>query len=220
MTQIATTSGTSPPLRFLIWTGVAAPLVYVAVVVAGGASIAGYSHLNDPISSLTESGRGGFPWINIGFLLYNLLVAAFAVSGLRTHRREPLWQVIFWLLFLTAVSGLLMWPFAQDPIGTPTSLTGALHLALAAIESLSSIAIVAISIRTLWITGHRRLAVFAGGCLGFIIPFGIAAAAATAGHWQLMGLFERVTIGAFETWIGVIALAYAFGLLAPDTPSQ
>lgn len=201
-----------------IWAGVAAPLVYASTVIAGATAIAGYSHLSDPISALTETGRTGVLWIGAGFLLYNLLVAAFGIWGLRATWRQPRWRAVFFLLLVTAACGLLMWPFPQDPIGLPASSTGIVHVVLAAIESLSSMAILAISIRALWTEGHRRLAAFSGACLALIVPFGFAAALATAGHGQLMGLFERLTIGAFEAWLGIFALSCALGLLAADAP--
>ena len=209
-----------PTMRLLDWCGVAAPLVYVVTVIAGGASTPGYNHLHDPVSALTEAGSNDVFWINIGFLLYNLLVAAFALSALQERRSSRLWTVIFGLLLLTALSGALMWPLPQDPIGAPASPAGIAHIALAAVESLSSILIVGLAIRALWQARHRRLALFSAVCLGLIVPFGIGAAAATAGHWQFMGLFERVTIGAFEAWIGVVALSRAIGPLAADLPSQ
>lgn len=103
-------------LGVLAWLGVAAPIVYVAAVIVGGASIAGYDHVRDPISSLTEAGRTGVEGIRFLFLTYNLLVAAFGAWALATSPRGA-WRYAFTLLILTAVCGLLMGPFAQDPIG-------------------------------------------------------------------------------------------------------
>lgn len=195
-------------LGVLAWLGVAAPIVYVAAVIVGGASIAGYDHVRDPISSLTEAGRTGVEGIRFLFLTYNLLVAAFGAWALATSPRGP-WRHAFTLLILTAVCGLLMGPFAQDPIGAPTTVAGLVHIVLAAIESLSTIVMVALSLYAFRASGWRRLGWFAAICLAVIVPCGLAAAAASAGHWQTMGLFERLTIGAFEAWLAIVALHMA-----------
>lgn len=196
-------------LRILAWCGVAAPLIYAVAVVAGGASIPGYDHIRDPISSLTEAGRSRVAWIQFLFGIYNLLVAIFGMWALATFRHAVRWCIAFGLLVLTAVCGVLMWPFAQDPIGTPATVPGVVHIVLAAIESLATIAIVGLSLAAFRAGGQRRLSWFSASCLAVIVLSGVVAAAATAGQWPMMGLFERLTIGAFEVWLAAIALRLA-----------
>lgn len=98
-----------------------------------------------------------------------------------------------------------MWPLPQDPIGSPATPSG-VHLALAAIESLSSIIILALSMRQFRARGDVRCTAFCAVVPAITIVFGGAAALATANRWPLMGLFERLTIGAFEAWMLVIAV--------------
>lgn len=186
--------------------GALAPIVYLATVVAGGAMVPGYDQLRDSISSLTESGRADILGIQSGFLLYNLLVAAFAVQQLRARGRDAGWRATFALLLLTAVCGGLMWPFAQDPVGSTVTVGGSIHLALAAIESLSSIAILTISWWKLRDERPRLLSGIALSCLLITVVFGVCAAFATAMQWPMMGLYERLTIGAFEVWLFALAL--------------
>jgi uncharacterized membrane protein YhaH (DUF805 family) len=187
--------------------GVLAPIVYVATVIAGAASISGYSHLNDPISSLTEVGRTDVAWIPYAFLLYNLMVGLFSAAALARAWHDTVWRATFLLLLLTAACGMLMWPLPQDPIGSPATLNGELHIALAAIESLSSIIILTLSTRQFRARGELWLTAFCAAALAIAIVFGGAAALTTANSWPLMGLFERLTIGAVEVWMLVIAIA-------------
>ena len=198
---------TSPEWTVGTAAGALAPIVYGVTVIAGAAAISGYSHLDDPISSLTEAGRTDVSWIPYAFLLYNLLVGLFSTVTLARARHDPVWRAVFLLLLLTAACGLLMWPLRQDPIGSPATYSGVLHVVLAAVESLSSIAVVAMSMRQFHARGEAALTAFCAAALAIVIVFGAAAALATANGWPLMGLFERLTIGAFEAWILVIAVA-------------
>jgi hypothetical protein len=108
-----------------------------------------------------------------------------------------------------------MWPFAQDPIGEPATASGVVHIILAAIESLSTIGIVALSLYAFRTEGPQQWSWFAAVCLVFILLSGVAAAVATAGHWPTMGLFERLTIGAFEIWLAMVALQTALRSTSP-----
>ncbi|MEP7239562.1 MAG: DUF998 domain-containing protein [Devosia sp.] len=190
----------------LLWAGVAAPIVYAATVVAGGASIPGYDHFADSISSLTQSGRQETSWIQSCFTLYNLLLAVFAGATLWRSREHTLWVWVFGLVLLTTICGLLMGPFAQDPVGTPVTWQGIAHLVLAAIESLSTLVVLSLSV-----IGFRARGVAAGfwvslGCLLLTAPFGVATALAVGNSWPGVGLFERLTIGGFEAWLLIVAI--------------
>jgi hypothetical membrane protein len=196
-------------IRYGLWCGIAAPLVYLVTVVLGATSIPGYSHIADPISALTETGRTGTLWIELGFLLYNLLLAVFGATALILHRSSRLWAAAFALIILTTICGVLMGPFAQDPIGSPATVTGITHIVLAAITSLATIAILVLSAIGFRLARRRDLTAFAILCLLIVVPFGLAAAMAAANTSPVMGLFERTTIGGFEIWVFVVALVLA-----------
>lgn len=181
--------------------GVLAPLTYGATVVFGAASIPGYSHLQDSISSLTERGRTGVVAIDVAFILYNCLVGGFSISMLRRDWSDGAWRTVYCLLLLTAICGVLMWAFRQDPVGTPATSSGSVHIVLAAIESISTVVILVIATLRCWSSREPRLAAFVLSLLLCVLIFGAAAAMATTFSWPLMGLYERLTIGSFEVWI-------------------
>ena len=197
--------------QFCAWCGVAAPLVYIATVIGGAASIPGYSHVGDTISSLTEAGRSGVDWIQSDFAVYNLLIAVFAISGFAVLRGHRVWAWIFSLLLLTSLCGLLMGPFPQDPIGAATTLAGTLHIGLAAVTSLATVLVIALSFFAL--AGQRSvvLTFILSVSLVLTLPFGLVTAFAVANSWPMMGLFERLTIGGFEIWVFAIGLVMATG---------
>lgn len=190
-----------------LWGGVAAPVLYIVTVLAGGAVLPGYDPVTDPISALTAAGRPGIKWIEAGFGLYNLLLMAFASAGWTLADSE--WRRVFVTLMVTASSGLLMWPFAMDMAGAPPSAGGLAHLGLAAIASLSTIAAVWLSAVNWHRLGHRQMRWFSSLCLAVIALSGVAAAAGAALGWPVVGLLERLTIGGFLAWLGVTAARFA-----------
>ncbi|WP_055046714.1 DUF998 domain-containing protein [Devosia sp. A16] len=202
-----------------LWGGIAAPLLYVVTVLAAGAVLPGYDPVADPISALTAAGRPSIRWIEAGFGLYNLLLAAFAGVGWSLAGRN--WRPVFATLMVTAGAGLLMWPFAMDMRGVPISAHGVVHLGLAAVASISTIVAVLLSAIAWRRAGDRRMARFCALCLLVITLSGAVAGVATATGWPIAGLLERLTIGGFMLWLAVTAARFAgTSKLAPTGASH
>src|SRR5215203_2371742 len=122
----------------LLMMGMAAPVLYAFTVVWGATLFPGYSHLADPISSLTQAGREGTTGLQGLFFAYNVLVVGYGIVGILLSFGRLPWVWSFVLLIVTALAGLLMGLFPQDPIGTPISTAGWTHIALAALASFGS----------------------------------------------------------------------------------
>ncbi len=185
----------------------AAPIVYAATVAWGGLVVPGYSHVSDFISSLTQTGREGTELIGLLFGVYNLLVLALAVSAFASARRA--WRWSFASLAAVALAGLAMTWFAQDPIGAPATTVGIVHIALAAVTSVCSMAAIwfgALAERRS--PGGGTPSAFSLGCLAVVFVSGLRAAAAAANGWPAAGLLERITIGGFLAWLFVAALRW------------
>ena len=188
--------------------GVLAPLLYAGTVAWGGTLFAGYDQLRDAISSLMQSGRIGAGPLVLLFALYNGLVVLFALAGLVATGRQAMWTAAFAVLLATGVSGGLILLFPMDPAGQPPTLPGIVHIVLSGLASLGSMGAMLLSALAL----RRRpadgtLALFIGLDLVVVFASGLLAAIAAAGSWPLMGLLERVTIGAFQLWQLVAASA-------------
>lgn len=189
--------------------GVAAPLVYLATVLVGGAITPGYSHVAQAISELVETGAPYKPQLDISFAVYNVLLLVFAV-GLYLHVRSTKERLLAaGALALAGVPlfSLLMAPFAMDPVGAPATFTGMMHWVLAGLVSL--LTIVAVLLCGL---GFRRRPGAAGfGLLSVVIAAvifvtGGGAAAGTGLHLSFFGVLERLTIGSFEVWVFLAGL--------------
>lgn len=193
----------------LLWSGLVAALLYAATVVVGGMVLDGYDPWNEPISAMTAVGRTDSGWVAASFTAYNVAVASYAAAALLRKGAAAGWRVVFALLIGTAVAGLLMGLFAMDAPGSAVTMAGIVHIALAAFTSLATIAMVAISAALWHRDGERGLGRMALVCLGLIVPFGLLAALATANAWPLSGIYERLTIGGFEIWLGAGSVAFA-----------
>lgn len=202
-----------------MWSGAAAPVLYVMTVLVAGIVMPGYDQIADPISALTAAGRSQIKLIEAAFGFYNLLLMAFAAAGLASADRN--WHPVFITLMVTAATGLLMWPFRMDLPGAAVSACGLVHIALAAVASVSTLVAVGLSIRQWQRLGNRAMTRFSTWCVLVIAVSGLATAIATGLGWPVVGLLERVTIGGFQLWLGITALQFAMpGYLAPAARSN
>ena len=62
-------------------------------------------------------------------------------------------------------------------------------------------------------------AIFSGACLVVVFVSGAMAAIGVAVGWQAVGVYERVTIGTFLTWMLVTAILFLLDRRRPARPS-
>jgi len=189
--------------------GVAAPPVYLAAVVAGGWMTEGYSHVRAPISVLNMVGAPAAWLLDPLFTLYNALMIVFAV-GLRTAFRErsvTIGLLAPTLLAFTGLVGIVMGFYPTDPLGAPMTSTGTMHAWLAGVASVATmLAVLRVGLKLRAEPEWRRFAGYSLTTLVVIVASGALAAVLAARMSPVMGLWERVTIGAFEQWVLVTAL--------------
>ncbi len=200
--------------NWLMVCGILAPVVYVAAVILGGALRPGYDHLTEPVSELTAAGAPNKGLLDIFFLVYNLLVIAFAVGLFRkaaaSSRSRVGGMVAGVALMAAGAAGVLLQLFfPQDPGGAQAAVTttGTFHIVFAGVAALGSM--IATLSAALW---FRKQPEFKGYATYSLVTFavmfvsgGFGAAAATGG-FTLFGLVERITIGSLIQWLFVVAL--------------
>jgi hypothetical protein len=194
---------------------VAAAVWYTAVVLIGALATPGYSHIGEHVSTLYQSGAPNGTWIAALFAVYNLLIVAFGVGVFRlvsngdgVRRRNG--QAGGVALVLTAIAGFMDVVFRQDPIGSPVTTAGMLHVAFAGVASLFTI--VGIALVAGWALARPELRGFGWysvATLVVIVVSGPLAAVATAGLWPTMGLLERIPIFGFVQWAAVSSIILA-----------
>lgn len=189
------------------------PFAFVSAVLAGGAMREGYSHLRDPVSSLTEAGASGAAPVAALFIVSAALSGLFALALLRRYRRrDGAMTTAGVLLAANAVMAVaLATIFPPDPIGAPMTPTGVAHIVLVAISALAIVASIVIAARQL-----PRLETCFGGFFAYSMATvalmalgGLATPLVVAFDWPLLGLAERITQMAYLQWFVATPLKLA-----------
>jgi hypothetical membrane protein len=188
--------------------GIVGPVIYVLTVIIGGALRPDYSHLYNTISELTVAGAPNLVLMNVLFGLYNLMVAVFGLGAFLDSivDRSKKFKTAMIMLVVIGCLGLMMDFFPQDQRNATVTTAGMLHITLAGLASLLTMA--AILLAGLSFSANTRLkklAVYSFVSCALIFLSGGLAAAAVANDWRYGGLVERITIGLFIQWLLVVA---------------
>ena len=203
--------------KILLLCGIAAPIVYVAAVILGGIMRPGYSHTAQAISELIETDAPNTGLLNPLFAVYNLLTIAFAagiwltVRETADKRARRMGYLGASALFAAGVFGFTTLFFPMDPHSILTTSTGVKHATAAGLNSLATM--LTLLFTGLWlrkVEGLHRFATYTFVSDLVVLIAGGLAAASTSSHSPLLGLFERITIGAYIQWLLVVALKLYF----------
>jgi hypothetical membrane protein len=192
--------------------GIAAPTIYCFAVALGGLITPRYSHIANSISELTSPGVTARALLSTLFVAYDFVLLGFAVALARMPGIPRSLAAIAGsvTLALVAVAGLGMSTiFPAGPPAGSIPPTGWIHIALAAIASLGSMAAMAsfawsFSAEPRW----RGFARFTAASLIIVLISGLWAATSAAQHSPIVGLAERTTIGAFMLWLLGFAVTF------------
>jgi len=188
------------------WTaGCAAPLLYLATVVAGGWFTPGYGHLHQPVSALFEAGAPHALPVSLAFVAYNLLLVAFGAGLALRERPWPL-RLAAAMILVNGLAGLAIELTPMDPIGAPATVAGAAHLVLAGLLVLTCMAAMAAAAFGWWRQSRRAAVLVSVLLLAVMLVAGALAAMAAAAGWPLLGLYQRLTIAAYLVWVFGLAL--------------
>ncbi len=190
--------------KILYWNGILTPILYITAVILGGTLWPGYNHVTQAISELSMASAPNRGLMDALFGIYGWLLLAFGVGfALRWNKTgNKALTASGIVLAICALSGLLMAFFRQDPVGSPLTFTGLMHLILAGVASLGTIFAI-----FLGASGFRQLDSAKGlpvfslimGMLVFISG-GLTAAGVTQ-FPAVFGILERITIGSFMLWL-------------------
>lgn len=199
--------------KILTLSGVLAPLAYVMAVIVGGILRPGYSHIAQYVSELIETGAPNKAILDPLFAIYNILTIAFGIGlflyvrDILETRRKMVGIVGVLVLIAEGIFGFLTVFFPQDPIGSPATATGSMHIVLASLSSLTTL--LAMLFLGLWfrvIPSLRHHGVYSFVSLGIVFVSGGLAASTIAHPGPVNGLIERITIFGFIQWLFVIGL--------------
>lgn len=191
------------------WTGplgVAAVVVYLLTTAAGSLLDPRYTQLRQHVSDLTATGAPTRAALAPPYLLYNVLALGFAFGLYLGSDRNRWERVGFGLLSLNAFAGVMMvFPFAEDLGGVPTTLAGKGHVAFAGVSSLAIVVgsfVYGVAFRRRGWAATGRFSSAVGAAYLVLGPLAVAATAART----YAGLAERGPIGLFLLWLLVVGV--------------
>jgi hypothetical protein len=200
-------SGGRPALRtVLLACGIAAPLLYVAMLVLVPMRWEGYHSASQTVSELSAIGAPTRSvWDALG-IVYTLLVAAFAWGIWGSARGNRRLRVVGGLMLACGVLGLF-WP-PMHLRGTAVTLTDTLHIVWMAVSGLLTMLAMGFAAAAL----GKRFRVYcitsivvllATGAMTSVDAPNIAANLPTP--W--VGVWERISIACWMLWLLVLAVA-------------
>ena len=204
--------------KTLLWCGIASSVLYVCMDRIAAAQYPGYDSASQTISELSAIGAPTRAlWVLPG-AAYTALVCAFGYGVWLSARGRRALRIAGALLLIYGALGLL-WPFApmhqREVIAAGQGgLTDTMHVALAAVTvplMLAAIAAAALALgRTFRLYCFATLfVVLVTGVLTFLSAPSLEAGVPT----PLIGVWERISVGAFLLWVIVLA-----GQLLPLAP--
>lgn len=199
--------------KLFLASGAASALVYLFAVVLGGLLRRDYSHVSHAISELTGSGAPNRELLNVLFNIYGLLSIVFAIAALN-HVKAYASRAAdaSMILFLVISVFTFLWVFfPMDERGAEATFKGAVHIAIAAVVSPSTI--ICMLLAGLGFKRRKDMkgyAVYSLISSALVLVSGMMAAISPGNTLLLpyMGLFERVTIGLYLLWMLVTSIRF------------
>jgi hypothetical protein len=194
--------------RMLLLSGFLSSVIYVATDLVASLSYPGYSITGQNYSELLATGSPTRPWMLISAVLYNFLVACFAIAIWKTsqpsYKARVTGVIILGYAILSMVTPLF---FQMDMRGAEPTPNGSLHPLMTAVMSL----FIMLSMGSGAFLSGKRFMIYSFATIIIVIVFGLMTVnqvpdleAGLDTPW--MGLKERVNIYLTMLWFAVLSL--------------
>jgi hypothetical protein len=194
----------------LLACGIAAPLLYVAMLVLVPLRWEAYSSTDQTVSELSAIGAPTRPlWVPFG-ILYTLLLAAFGCGIWASARGNPRLRVVGGVLAACGVFGLF-WP-PMHIRGAEVTLTDTLHIVWTMVSILLTLVAMGFAAAAL----GKRFRVYSIATMVLLVAFGAVAGVAgpriqanlpTPG----VGVWQRLNIAVWMLWLVVLTVVLLRG---------
>lgn len=198
--------------RTLILCGILSPILYILATIIGGLLIPEYSHIENAVSELIQSGAPNKLLLVTLMVISSISTILGCIGIFLTHKKKinKLVTTGIILILITGLLGLLTSTiFPQDPIHAPMTLPGIMHMVIVAISALITIVSpLLIGFGICQNEGWENFKLYSiisvliifitGGLTPFIILKEI----------PLMGLIQRIAIGAYFQWFIVLSIKF------------
>lgn len=196
-------------IKFMLLCGVLSSALYAVMNVIAALLYNGYDPINQTVSELSAIGAPTRSlWVVLA-IVYSVLTILFGIGVYNFGTMSKSLRMIGRLLIISAVIGLFWPPMHQRTVlaAGGGTLTDTLHIVFTAIEVPLMILIIAIGAGTFgkgfkWYSILTLIALIFFGILTGIESPNIQ----TNGDTPMIGVWERLNIGAYMTWIMVFSI--------------
>lgn len=185
--------------------GIIAPILYLLMVIIGGALIPGYSHISETVSELLVAGAPNRTLLAALMIISSILGILFPIGlhrGINEGKGSKVGPVF---LIIVSVLTIFTTYFPQDPGGPPVTFAGTVHVVLIIPMVILSLGAFLAFWRRLkgdsqW-AGYGRYSL-----ITFVvaIPLGIVSAVSLDSPY--VGLLERISVAVILQWGFVMAI--------------
>ena len=198
--------------KLLYYGGIFGPIIFLLNDIIGSIITENYSPITHAVSELTQAGAENAVLLSSIFLIAGIMLAIFGI-GIALHYKYSESKLIFlggiFIMFLGIFSALSGTIFPMDPFDTEATFAGNMHIIITGVNIiLITLAIPMIGIGLNRLKKWKSFRLYSIITVLIMIIFGVSTSFLVMNDIELLGLFERVTIYAYQSWIFV--LAYLF----------
>lgn len=190
--------------------GIIGPIVFLLNDIIGTIITPGYSQIIHAVSELTQAGAENAVLLSSLFLIAAIGLIVFAI-GLVSHYNFGTSKVIIlggiFIISLGILSALTGTIFPMDPFGEDATLAGSMHQYLTYVNI--ALIVLAIPLIGIGLYKEKQWKSFTIYSIITVITMaicGVLTGVLTANNIEMLGLFERITIYAYQAWIFILAV--------------
>jgi hypothetical membrane protein len=190
--------------------GIIGPIVFLLNDIIGSIITHGFNPIKNAVSELTQRGSENVILLSSLFLIAAMMLVVFAV-GIVIHYRFAFSKLMFlggiFIIFLGIFSALSGTIFPMDPFDTDTTFPGTMHIVLTGFNII--LIIMAIPMIGVGLYKGKKWKSFRVYSLITVLIMAICGGFTSVfmmNDIELLGLFERITIYAYQLWIAILAI--------------
>lgn len=196
--------------KALYFGGIFGPIFFLLNDIIGTIITSGYSPIINAVSELTQTGAENAILLSSFFLIAAFGLVIFAI-GLVTHYPFGTSNLIFlggiFIIFLGILSALTGTIFPMDPFGEAATFAGEMHKNL----TMVNIVLIVLAIPMIGIGIYKEkqwklFMVYSFITVLIMVSCGILTGVLMAKNIKLLGVFERITIYTYQSWIFILAV--------------
>lgn len=198
--------------RLLFYGGIIGALAYLLGDIIGGIITPGFSYIVNAVSELIQSGSEHTlllsPILSISAIM-GCLFGVGIVANFRYRQSKLLFIGGTLIVISSIMTSLTASIFPQDPIGADTTFRGTMHLVLVGISAVFIFpAILSIGIGLFREKQWKSFRLYSIITVVILAIFGGLSPLVMASDIKLVGLFERIVVYGYWSWVFVLATLF------------